>query len=105
MKAGRVHHSKSEASKLIKDIARSKDGKIDLSNHIKERMKERKVDMLDILCAFRNGRILEDPELDINNNEWKYKFVGNNVDGNNLSIITNIFADERRITLITVFGD
>jgi len=96
-------HNKSEATKLIKAIARDKEGMVNVRSHAKKRMKERNVDMLDILCAFRNGRILETPEWDIDHNEWKYKFTGNNVDGDPIAIITNIDEKKKQIVLVTVF--
>jgi hypothetical protein len=96
-------HTKSEATRLIKAIARDKEGMVNVRSHAKKRMKERNVDMLDVLCAFRNGRILEAPEWDTGHNEWKYKFTGNNVNGEAIAIVTNINKKEKQIVLITVF--
>ena len=99
----RTKHNKSEASRLIKTIARDKDGMVNVRSHAKKRMKERNVDMLDILCAFRNGKVLDDPKWDKDHNEWKYKFTGNNVEGDPITIITNINEKNKQIVLITAF--
>ena len=103
MKKRPKSHSKSEATRLIKAIARDKDGMINVRSHAKKRMKERNADMLDILCAFRNGRIIEAPEWDADHNEWKYKFTGNKVDGETIAIIVNINENKKQLVLITVF--
>ncbi len=94
---------KSEAARLIKAIARDNKGMVNVRSHAKRRMKERNIDMLDILCAFRNGRIIETPEWDKDHNEWKYKFTGNNVEGDPITIITNINKKNKQIVLITTF--
>ena len=103
MKKRPKSHTKSEATRLIKTIARDSKGMVNVRSHAKKRMKERSVDMLDILCAFRNGRVSNEPEWDKGHDEWKYKFTGNNVDGDPIVIITNIYEKKKQIVLITVY--
>lgn len=95
------YYINSEATRLIKEFTRS--GSVRSTGHVKKRMKERNITMPDILCAIRNGKVTEDPELDIKTNLWKYNIIGNAVDFNNLTATVVIDAKVKCITLITVF--
>ncbi len=97
------HYHKSEATKLIKAITRSGGGRVRITKHSKVRMNERNITMQDILCAFRNGKVIDDSELDIGTNCWKYKMVGNGIDNNDLTITVTINAKEKYVVIITVF--
>ncbi|MBI4838850.1 MAG: DUF4258 domain-containing protein [Nitrospirae bacterium] len=95
------YYSKSEATRLIKTFARN--SSIRNTKHAKERMKERSIDMHDILSVFRNGSVLDEPRLDIKTNLWKYNIIGNGIDCNRLTVTVVINAIDKCITIITVF--
>lgn len=69
------------------------------TSHFKERMAQRKVSMQDVIYILKNGAILDEPELDIKINRWKYKVEGKTIDGEPLVIVVGLEA--LRNTLIT----
>lgn len=95
------HYTKTEATRLIKVFSRN--GRVRNTGHAKKRMRERDITMQDVLCVFRNGSVLDDPELDIRTHLWKYNIIGNGIDVNDLSVTVGIDAKAKCITVITVF--
>lgn len=61
--------------------------------------------MQDILCAFGNGKVIDEPELDIRSNRWKYNITGNGIDIRNIRVTTDINEKENYILIITVFRE
>lgn len=94
------HYAKSEATRLIKGFSRL--GRVRNTRHAKKRMKERDITTQDVLCVFRNGRVLDNPTLDIRTNLWKYNIIGNGIDLNNLVVTVAIDSKAKSITVITV---
>ena len=98
---GNKPYTKSQATQLIKSIARN--GSVRPTKHSKQRMQERNITMQDVLSAFRNGRVINEPELDIRTNRWKYNITGNGIDAKNITVTTDINEKENFILIITVF--
>ncbi|HDZ61569.1 MAG TPA: DUF4258 domain-containing protein [Nitrospirae bacterium] len=97
------YYTKAQATRLIKEFSRI--GSVRLTKHAKGNMAKRDITMQDVLCAFRNGKVIDNPELDINTNLWKYRFIGNGIDTDTLVVITVIDARTKCVTIITVFKE
>ncbi|GBE05368.1 hypothetical protein BMS3Abin10_00993 [bacterium BMS3Abin10] len=95
------HYTKSEATRLIKDFSRT--GRVRNTKHAKTSMKERDITMQDVLCVFRNGAVVDNPDLDIKTNLWKYNIIGNSIDLDNVVVTVAIDSKAKSITVITVF--
>ena len=88
MKKNQTKYSRTEALKRIK--ANLNDGAMYQTHHFKKRLRERDISTLDISYVIRNGRIDDEPDLDITTNQWRYKINGKTIDGDSLSIIVEL---------------
>ena len=96
-------YPKTQALKLIKKAIKS--GALTYpTKHFKKRLRERKVDSQDVLYILNNGKILKEPELDINTNEWKYVVEGKTLSEEYLNIPVLIYESENKIKLLTVMN-
>ena len=76
-----------KAHKIIREIV--SDGSLILSNHAKERMKERGYSTHDIGYILLNGKIVK-KELNTKTNNWVYTINGNDLDGDDGSVVAAI---------------
>lgn len=75
------------------------EGAVILRPHLKDRMKERRFDMQDIIHCFETGRINKSPEWNKNFQCWEYVVDGKDLEGDNLSIVFAFEEDD--LILIT----
>ena len=59
--------------------------------------------MRDVLNCLKRGMIYEEPEPHPKTNYWTYRVKGKTIEGENLTVVLNIDAEEQQIVLITVF--
>lgn len=90
-------YSNKDALKLIR--GNLSNGDTNPTNHFKDRLKERKVTMQDVLHIFKTGKIIDPPDLDIKTGEWKYKVEGATLDEKTIAVIVTV--EKGCTTLIT----
>jgi len=66
-------------------------------------MPKRKVTTLDVVSTLQTGQIIRDPEWDENYQNWKYRVEGVDMETDELTVITVIFAAGLTLYIITVF--
>ena len=65
-------------------------------------MPKRHVDMNDVQYVLKHGQIIQEPEWDSDNENWKYRVEGTDVEGEELTAIAAIESTSMLI-VITVF--
>jgi hypothetical protein len=75
------------ARAIIRDIVHS--GTIIWSRHAKERMAERGYTTSDVIYILLHGQIIK-KEIDPIHNNWSYTFTGDDLDGDEGSVVTAI---------------
>lgn len=88
------------ARKIIRTILDA--GRTYPTGHFKKRLADRNINMQDVLAALKRG-IVTQSESDLKTGEWKYTIEGKGIDADPVKVIINIFPEENRIVLITVF--
>ena len=96
-----AQYTKSQATRLIKKI--SKEGSTRPSPHAKKQMKKRHISTQDILQAFKNGRIFDEPEPHIKTGNWLYKILGNGIDNSSLQVVVHINEKENYLLVISAY--
>ena len=91
--------TRSQAMTIIKDAVTN--GKVLVCTHAKERMVERDVEMTDILCVLKNGKILKPPEPNIKTGNLRWRVEGSTIDNKFLKIVVEI--EDNGIVVVTVF--
>jgi hypothetical protein len=81
-------------------------GRLHVGTHIKKRMAQRKVDMIDLENVIRNG-VVSSSKYDEEYKNWKYRMVGT-TDGRNIEVIialdpTEDYEASPLAVLVTVF--
>jgi hypothetical protein len=89
-----------EIKSCIRKIAQRGGRGIALSKHCKKQMKEREVDINDILNVLNWGKVVHDPG---ENAEMKFKVLGNDLEGVSLCVVI-ILLDQDSLLGITVHG-
>ncbi|MFW6126930.1 MAG: DUF4258 domain-containing protein [Thermodesulfobacteriota bacterium] len=84
----------------IRRIARKGVAGIALTRHCRVRMKEKKVDIIDILNVLNWGEVVHDPG---EHAEMKFKVQGHDLDGEPLCVVV-ILLDQESLLGITVHG-
>lgn len=95
----------SQAALRIIQAAAADSARVFLTHHAKQRMKERKITLTQILDCLRRGRISEPPHRDIHGN-WKCN-VSRFHAGEDVTVSVGIKRDEQTgdfLIVITVFG-
>ena len=92
----------STAKKVIR--AALADGRTNISGHFKKRLKDRDITMQDAVTVLKKGVGVR-TEMDIQTGYWKYTVTGSGIDQNPVTVVVNIFLEENKIRLITVFSD
>lgn len=84
-------------------IARSllDSGRIRISSHVRQRMKERHFDIQDVLHIIETGSILKRPEWNEDFEEYNYFIGGQDLTGHQLTIKVAISAKADLLALIT----
>jgi hypothetical protein len=90
--------NKQDAKSLLKKLTRSC---INISGHCKQRMSERDVSIHDILYVIMWGSI-ESIEKDLKHNNWKCTVKGEDIEGDELTIILGIYENTGIVQFITV---
>lgn len=97
-----VPYTPEEAQRRILEIVR--DGEIKTTRHCRlERMPERGVQMADIRHALETGEIKRAAEWDDRHNSWKYRVEGEDIESEELIVITVIVAETMRLLVVTIF--
>jgi hypothetical protein len=79
-------------------------GRFLIVSHCYERMRKRGVYEEDILHVLNeNGIITSKPELDEKHQKYKYRVEGFDIEGDELTIIVNIFDEKTLVVTITVY--
>jgi hypothetical protein len=79
-------------------------GRLVITHHCREQMRERNVDDLDVRKVLEEtGAINSQPEWDDEHQKWKYKVDGHDIEGEELSLIVNIVEEKWLVVTITVF--
>ncbi len=89
---------KKEAKSLLKNLTRDC---IIITEHCKQRMRERDVVIDDILYVIMWGEV-SDIEEDPEHNNWKCYVKGKDIEGDDLTVIAGINEAEGYISCITV---
>jgi hypothetical protein len=84
----------------IRKIAQKGEGGVALTKHCKERMEEKKVDIIDILNVLNWGEVVHDPN---ENTDMKFKIRGKDLEGEPLCVVV-ILLDQESLLGITVHG-
>lgn len=87
-----------EIKKCIRRIAQRGGRGIALTNHCKEQMVEREVDINDILNVLNWGEVVHDPS---EKTQMKFKVLGNDLEGVSLCVVI-IILDQDSLLGITV---
>jgi hypothetical protein len=74
-----------------------KDGKVEILPHAQTRMRERKIDMLDIQYVVRYGRVIEYSKP---GQLWRYTVEGTSVDGEHVACVVEINGNLIVVTVI-----
>ncbi len=91
--------SNKDAKKLIRHILDC--GAVIFSQHAKDRMRERNFTDQDVVYILETGTII-DTDYDANQECWKYKVSGDDLDGDEGTIMTAVLTAHRQL-IITVF--
>jgi len=92
--------SRKDVESLVRDIVES--GTLVISGHAKERMVQRRYTIQDVQFILSHGRV-QSSEFNVAANNWKYRFEGNDLDGDSGSVIMAI-ASQYNAVIITVLG-
>ncbi len=103
IKGNKPSYTKSQAARLIRSISNDPAGSFRSTKHARDMMKDRKISTQDIRHVFKNGKVLDEPEIDIKTGNWKYRIIGNGIDNDNLTVVVVINNDENYLGIITVF--
>lgn len=95
-----IKYSKAQALKIIKRIL--KNGSYGSTKHFRKRMKERHIDIHDILHVINNGNIYNEPEIHLRTGRWTYTVEGKIIDDHEIKIAVDIHEENNRISLLTV---
>jgi len=93
--------TKDEARTCFRDYVQY-GGCIQTSNHCRDRMLERNINMDDMLNVLHWGEI-ETIEYDENHDSWKCKLKGKDIDGNELIFLTALYEPCHTVKCVTVF--
>lgn len=93
--------SRTQALRFIKRAIN--EGSLLLTKHARQRMKERKIDISDVMMVLKTGNIFDEPEPHPVTGEWVYKVEGKNIDGENISVNVTLKEDSGKIVIITVY--
>ena len=66
-------------------------------------MLERNVSTLDVEHVLREGRVIREPEWDVDYWNWKYRVEGTDIEGDELTAIAVIFEQDFSVLVVTVF--
>jgi hypothetical protein len=99
---GKTPLSPEEAKQKILLII--EEGDVEPSWHCRTvRMRERHVDMDDILRVLEYGEITRAPEWSEEHLNWKYRVEGADVEGDDLAAVTVIIEEQMTLLIVTVF--
>jgi len=91
--------SPEKATQWIREIA--KWGDVQLTFHIKKRMKQRKYDPQDLECILDKGKVKKPAEWDGEYGEWTYCMEGVAIEGDKAVVVLSIVED-KKIKCITI---
>jgi hypothetical protein len=91
--------NKSDAKNILRGLA--KYGKVAYSDHSIEQMLKRSITTEDILYVLMWGKI-KSIERDITRQNWKCKIIGEDLDGEELTVLAAI-CSELETVIVTVF--
>lgn len=92
------------ATRTIRGIAKMSGGGIGYSNHCRyESMPDRSFSFQDLMAILLNGEVREPPECDRKTGQFKYKMVGETIDGDPGTAVV-VIINHRSLRVITVFG-
>lgn len=95
-------YSKEEAQKIITGIAQSPGGRLVPTWHIEEESgPTRNFDSIDVLQVLRTGRVVSEPEYIAEYKNWKCKVVGQDVEGEELTLVVAFDPDKGTLFIIT----
>jgi hypothetical protein len=90
------------ATKMIRGIA--KFGTVIHSDHCEyERMPERNCSAQDLQIVLEEGEVYEPPKRDEKTGDFKYKMVGETVEGDRTTLVV-VITDHRSLSIVTVLG-
>jgi len=92
--------SRKDVEFVVRDIVET--GTLVISSHAKERMAQRRYTIQDVQFILSHGRV-QSSEFNVAANNWKYRFEGNDLDGDSGSVIMAI-ASQYNAVIITVLG-
>ncbi len=92
--------SRKDVESLVRDIVET--GTLIISSHAKERMAKRGYTIQDVQFILSHGRV-QSSEFNVAANNWKYRFEGNDIDGDTGAVIIAI-ASHYNAIIITVLG-
>ncbi len=92
--------SSAEAIAHIREITRL--GDVRTTEHCRERMAERGFGFQDLLSVLFNGEVESRPEYDPKRGRYRYRVVGNTIDGDSAVAIT-VIVSARSVLVVTIF--
>ncbi len=97
--------SSEEIQRLVRSRIDDRFTSLRLSEHARRRMRERSVEAGDVHHVLRTGTIPDPPQFDMVHQNWQYRMSGMDLEGEDLSLIISIEAEEEDISIfvITVF--
>jgi hypothetical protein len=92
------------ATEMIRGIAKMSGGGVEYSDHCRYKsMPDSNFLFQDLMAILLNGEVRENPERDRKTGQFKYKMVGETIDGDPATVVVVILS-HRSLRVITVFG-
>lgn len=92
------------ATRKIRDIAKFSGGGVQFSKHcLSESMPDSDFSFQDLMAILLNGEVRDEPELDKQTGDFKYKMVGETIDGDSATVVL-VITSHRSLRVVTVFG-
>lgn len=92
--------SSSEAIEQIREIAKL--GDVGTTEHCRQRMAGRGFGFQDLISVLLNGEVESQPEYDAKRGRYRYRVVGNTIDGDSAVAIT-VIVSIRSVLAVTIF--
>jgi hypothetical protein len=71
--------------------------------HFKGRMARRNILIRDIFRVINKGEIKDQPEWDMEHQNYKFSVSGNDIEGNELEVVVGLFIEEEMMSFVTIF--
>lgn len=93
----------SEAMKLARECVST--GMIRCTRHCKERLQERGFDFFDVTRILEAGVVYRAPEFDVAHRNWRFRFEGKTIDGDDLVLIATFERMPNMTIVVTIFPE